>query len=578
MSWNLADIWEVVAEAAPDRLAQACGDRSYTWAQFDQRSGALAADLLARGLTHQGKAAAYLYNGPEYLESYFAAFKVAGVPVNVNFRYGPTELIYLLDNADAEAVVFHARFTPTLEQIREKLDRVLVWYVVDDDSGEAAPDWAVPYESVMSAAGAGGTRPRSGDDLLLLYTGGTTGMPKGVMWRQDDLVNVLGGGGNPLVGLGPAAGLDEIRTRVASGEGARVAMPACPLMHGTGQFSAFIAMILGGTIVTLPDARFDPAVLWDAVERNGVNSISIVGDAFARPLLDALEAEPERWNLASVNIINSSGVMWSEEVKQGLLRHIPGAFLFDSLGSSEAVGMGASITGGGASAHTAAFSLGPGVRVITDDDKDVEAGSGDVGVIALPGFIPVGYYKDEEKTARTFRTIGGQRYTIPGDCATVDADGSIHLLGRGSAVINTGGEKVYPEEVEEVIKRMDGVVDAVCVGLPNERFGESVCALVQIARRRPSPRMWWPRRCGPNWPPTRCPAPCSSSTRSGAARPARSTTRACASGRWNWLPLSSGQRWLRRGSSRGHSGRGLSPLRRRQATPDRASRTTRLPR
>ena len=482
MDWNLADIFEAVAEVGPDRPAQKCGDRLITWGEFDRRADALGVDLLARGLTHQGKVAAYLHNSPEYLETYFAAFKVAGVPVNVNYRYGAQELAYLLDNADAEAVVFHARFTPTVEQIRDKLDQVRVWYVVDDDSGTPPPEWAVAYEDVVDREVSGRAQApggRSGDDLLLLYTGGTTGMPKGVMWRQDDLVRVLGGGGNPIVGLGPAADLDELRARLQSGELASVGLPACPLMHGTGQFSAFISMILGGCIVTLPDARFDPVALWDAVDRHGVNAISIVGDAFARPMLAALDAEPGRWDLTSVRVINSSGVMWSQEVKEGLIRHMPGVILFDSLGSSEAVGMGASVTGAGMSAGTASFGLGTGARVVGPDDRDVEPGSGQVGVIALPGYIPLGYYKDPEKTARTFRVIDGVRYTVPGDCATVDADGTIRLLGRGSAVINTGGEKVFPEEVEEVIKRLPGVRDAVCVGVPDERFGEKVCALVE---------------------------------------------------------------------------------------------------
>ena len=484
MDWNLADIWEAVASVAPDRPAMKSGDRELTWAEFERRSDALARDLLERGLSHQGKVAAYLHNGTEYLETYFAAFKAAGVPVNVNYRYGPTELAYLLDNADTEAVVFHARFTPQLEQIREKLGQVKVWYVVSD--GSPLPAWAEPYEDVIKGAAADGgyarpERGRSGDDLLLLYTGGTTGMPKGVMWRQDDLVRVLGGGGNPLVGVGPASDLSELRDRVAGGELSLVALPACPLMHGTGQFSAFIAMILGGCVVTLPDPRFDAAGLWTVVSRCGVNTVSIVGDAFAKPMLAALDASPGQWDLSSVRMINSSGVMWSQEVKEGLLRHLPGVILFDSLGSSEAVGMGASVSGGGASAGTASFSLGAGVRVIGEGDRDVVAGSGEVGVIALPGFLPIGYYKDEEKSARTFRVIDGTRYTIPGDCATVSADGAIHLLGRGSAVINTGGEKVYPEEVEEVIKRSTGVRDAVCVGLPDERFGEKVCALVERA-------------------------------------------------------------------------------------------------
>jgi acyl-CoA synthetase (AMP-forming)/AMP-acid ligase II len=482
LEWNLADIWEAAADAGPSRLAHVSGGREVTWASFDRRANALGHDLLDRGLSHQGKVAAYLHNSPEYLEAYFAAFKVAGVPVNVNYRYGPGELVYLLDNADAEAVIFHRRFSATLEGIREKLDRVRVWYVVDDDSDAPRPPWAVPYEEV--AGRERGDRPvpaagRSGDDLLLLYTGGTTGMPKGVMWRQDDLVRVLGGGGSPFVGLGPAEDLDEMRRRLRRDDIAWSTLPACPLMHGTGQFSAFITMNLGGCIVTMADARFDPATLWDTVEARRVNTISIVGDAFARPMLAVLDAEPGRWDLSSVRVINSSGVMWSQEVKDGLLRHMPSVILFDSLGSSEAVGMGASVSAGGTRAGTATFALGPGARVLGPDDRDVAPGSGEVGVIALPGYVPVGYYKDPDKTARTFRTLAGVRYTIPGDCATVDADGTIRLLGRGSAVINTGGEKVYPEEVEEVIKRLPGVADAVCVGVPDERFGESVCALVQ---------------------------------------------------------------------------------------------------
>ena len=478
MQWNLADIWETVAQAAPERTAQVCGDRRYTWGEFDSRAAALAADFLDAGLTQQGKVAAYLHNSPEYLETYFAAFKAAGVPVNVNYRYGAGELTYLLDNADAEVVVFHARFAPVVEEIRPRLSKIRRWYVVAD--GSAEPGWAVPYEQVARSGSQPSGPPRSGDDLLLLYTGGTTGMPKGVMWRQDDLVKVLGSGGNPLLGIEPAADLSDIRSRVAAGMGMATSLPACPLMHGTGQFSTFITMMLGGCVVTLPDVRFDADGLWRTVEREGVNTISIVGDAFARPMLAALDAAPGRYDLSSVRLINSSGVMWSQEVKDGLLKHIPGVVLFDSLGSSEAVGMGASVAGGGMSAATAEFSLGAGARVVGPDDRDVVPGSGEIGVIALPGFIPIGYYKDPEKTARTFRTIDGVRHTIPGDCATVDAEGGIHLLGRGSVVINTGGEKVYPEEVEEVIKRVPGVADAVCVGVPDVRFGERVCALVQL--------------------------------------------------------------------------------------------------
>ena len=479
-SWNLAEIFETVADVLPDAPAQRFGDRVYSWSEFDSRADSVAAGLLAAGLRHQSKVAAYLYNGPEYLESYYAAFKAGMAPVNVNYRYGPGEVTYLLDNADAEAVVFHACFAPVLEQVRGDLPNVKAWYAVED--GSPVPTWSTIYEDV---AGKPTQRVvpewgRSPDDLLLLYTGGTTGMPKGVMWRQDDLVNVLGAGGNPFVGAPPATGVEEIRDRLKSGQAGMSSLPACPLMHGTGQFSAFISLIGGGSVAILPNRTFDPALLWSTVADAGVNAVAIVGDAFARPMLAELDANPGKYDLSKLLVINSSGVMWSQEVKQGLLRHIPHVILFDSLGSSEAVGLAASVSAAGASASTARFSLGVGVRVLTPDDRDVEPGSGDVGVIALPGFMPVGYYKDPEKTARTFRVVDGQRYSIPGDCATVDADGTIQLLGRGSVVINTGGEKVYPEEVEEVIKELPEVADAVCVGVPNERFGEAICAVVEV--------------------------------------------------------------------------------------------------
>ena len=476
-AWNFADAFERVAAAAPDAPSQVQGERTVTRGDFDRRANALASDLLDAGLGEQSKVAVYLTNCPEYLETYFAAFKAGLVPVNTNFRYGPAEIRYLFDNADAEAVVFHAVYAPVLEEVRAGLGGVKRWYVVADGSPE--PGWAVPYERV---AGPGADRVegpwgRSGDHQLLLYTGGTTGMPKGVIWRQDDLFNVLGAGGNALLGQPPCTDLDDFASRI-SGPGG-VMLPACPLMHGTGQFSAFITMNSAGSIVSLAERTFDPVALWQTAADRSVNAIVIVGDAFARPLLAALDDNPGRWDLSGVVLISSSGVMWSHETKQGLSRHLPQAVLFDSLGSSEAVGLGASISAAGASAETASFSLGEGVKVVTDDGRLLEAGSEEIGMVAIPGFIPMGYYKDPEKSAKTFRTVQGTRYSIPGDYASVDVDGTIHLLGRGSVVINTGGEKVFPEEVEEVLKQCPGIDDAVVVGLPDERFGEVICALVE---------------------------------------------------------------------------------------------------
>jgi fatty-acyl-CoA synthase len=258
-----------------------------------------------------------------------------------------------------------------------------------------------------------------------------------------------------------------------------VMLPACPLMHGTGQFSAFISLQVGGSVVMLENRHFDVVELWSTVARRGVNSVVIVGDAFAKPMLAELDTNPGKYDLSSVRLISSSGVMWSRETKEGLLRHVPQAILFDSFGSSEAVGMGASASGAGQAVETAQFQLGERVQVFTEDGRAVEPGSDDVGMVAVGGYIPLGYYKDEEKTARTFRTIDGKRWSIPGDFAQVNADGTLHLLGRGTVCINTGGEKVFPEEVEEVLKQHETVRDAVCVGLPDDRFGEIICAVVE---------------------------------------------------------------------------------------------------
>jgi fatty-acyl-CoA synthase len=297
------------------------------------------------------------------------------------------------------------------------------------------------------------------------------------MWRQDDLFNVLGGAGNPVLGIPPSTDLDDFAAQI-TGPGPAF-LPACPLMHGTAQFTSLLTMNRGGCVNTLVGRRFDAEELWQTVQDHGVEGLAIVGDAFARPMLAALDAAPGRWDLSRLRVIMSSGVMWSQEVKTGLLGHLPGVVLFDSLGSSEAVGLGASLSAAGSAAGTAEFVLGPEARVVTDDGRFVEPGSDEVGMLAVPGAIPMGYYKDPEKTEKTFRVVDGARYSVPGDYAAVEANGTIRLLGRGSGVINTAGEKVFAEEVEEVLKRHPAVGDAVVVGVPDERFGQSVCAVVE---------------------------------------------------------------------------------------------------
>ena len=430
--------------------------------------------------------AIYLYNCPEYLQTAFATMKIGLVPVNTNYRYGDDELSYLWTNADAVAVVFHGAFTERIERVLDRLPGVRGWLWVDDNSGPC-PDWATPYAE--AATGQPPPRPtptrttapwgRSGDDLIMIYTGGTTGMPKGVMWRQDDLfVRLIAGGVRkyPIDG-----GIDGVRQSLLATPSTLTLLPACPLMHGTGWFTANTALAEGGQIALLESRKYDPVELLDTVERQHVNGLIIVGDPFARPLLAALDAQPGHWDLSSLSMVVSSGAMWSESIKEGLLAHHPGMLLVDAFSSSEALGMGMSVSGAGNAAATATFTLGPDVKVLKDDGEQVAPGSDEIGVLALGGRNPLGYYKDDEKSARTFRVVDGVRYSIPGDFAQVDSDGTIRLLGRGSVCINSGGEKIFPEEVEEVLKTHVAVRDAVVVGIPHPVYGEQIVGVIELA-------------------------------------------------------------------------------------------------
>ena len=475
--WNFADVFEALAERQPDAMALRHAGATTSWAQMDRRADGVAATLLDAGVAEQDKVAQYLYNTPEYIESAFAAFKAGLATVNTNYRYAADELVYLWDNADVVAVVFHGAFTERIEEIRPRLANIRTWLWVDDGYGPC-PDWAIPYEQAATTTTSGrvaGRWGRSGDHLILLYTGGTTGLPKGVMWRQDDLFGALDSANRKR--LPPDADVGAASARVTK-PGPRN-LPAAPLMHGTGFFNAISNLMVGGSVVTMTGRHFDPVELLDTVETERINSMSIVGDAFAKPIVRALDAEPGRWDISSLRVIVSSGVIWSAATKRGLLRHNERLIMVDSLGSSEAIGMASSTVTADADAQTATFQIGPNTRVVTDEGRDVVWGSGQVGRVAMRGYTPIGYYKDPEKSAATFQVIDGVRYSIPGDFATVDADGTVRLLGRGSQCINTGGEKVYPEEVEEVLKTHPAVADAAVVGVPDERFGEAITALVE---------------------------------------------------------------------------------------------------
>ena len=482
--WNFADLWEAIALQLPDALCQQQGDRQVSWAEFDRRANGVAAALLAApGAAEQDKVAQYLYNCPEYLESIFAAFKAGMAVVNTNYRYASDELVYLWDNGDVTSVVFHGSFVEQIEAIRDRVPRITTWLWVDDGTGPC-PQWATAYESAATAGTAEAVSAewdRSGDHLLLLYTGGTTGMPKGVMWRQDDLFGVLDA--NNRKRLPPEQDLDAATLRLTK-PGPRN-MPSAPLMHGTGLFNAISNLMIGGSITSMEGRSFSPEEFLGTVERFGINSTSIVGDAFAKPILRTLDAEPGRWDISSLRVIVSSGVIWSKPSKDGLLRHNNRLIMVDALGSSEAIGMATNTTTAESGGDTARFELGPDTRVVTDatldePSRDVVPGSGELGRVAIRGRTPIGYYKDEAKSAETFVVIDGHRYSIPGDYASVEADGTVNLKGRGSQCINTGGEKVYPEEVEECLKLHPSVLDAAVLGLPDEKWGEAINALVEM--------------------------------------------------------------------------------------------------
>ncbi len=478
--WNIGDVLDAVDAAIPgDRPALIHGDRVVRWTDFSRRSNNLARNLLNLGVRPGDKIAFYMRNRPEYSEGIAAALKARLVHVNVNYRYIDSELIYLLDNSDAKVCIYAAEFAPLVASVRGSLPEVKHWVEVDD--GAPGGEDAVAYET-LAAIGDGSPLEieRSPDDLIFLYTGGTTGMPKGVMWRHGDLWVAHGGGGNPRLGQQPSASIEEHQRRVSTGDYI-VSLPLPPLMHGTGFFMAMRVMYMGGTCVTLEGKSFDADEALKAIGRNGVTNVTIVGDAFARPMLELLDANPGVYDISSIRLMNSSGVMWTRSIKEGLLRHNENMTLSDSFASSEALGMGASVTTKGEVQEVAHFKIGVRCRVFSEDfSRQIEPGSGESGLVAVTGPLPMGYYKDSEKTDKTFKTIDGVRYSVPGDWVKVEPDGTLTLLGRGSNCINTAGEKVYPEEVEEALKHHPSVADCLVVGVADEKWGQAITAVVQL--------------------------------------------------------------------------------------------------
>lgn len=483
MPLNLATVWEAAAEVVPDADAVVCHPVSRSWREFEDRAARLAAALGELGIGAGDNVGLYLYNGNPYSEATFGAFKARAAPCNVNYRYLAGELRHLLEDADAKAVFFSPELADRVDEARADLPLLRAAIQVGE-AGDPVPDWALDYEQLIADHDPAPPIERSPDDLWMLYTGGTTGKPKGVMWPHGSLIGTM-------VPTFRALGLSipETPEQVVANVNAIFAtnrvtrqLAASPLMHGTASIVGLVTLTQGGAVITMPERSFDPHALWRCVERDRATVLTIVGDAFAKPMAEALDeavARGEPYDLSSVFMVMSSGVMWSQPVKESLLVH-KNLKLVDSLGSSEGTGTAMRVSDRKGGSSTARFTLGDNAAVFDDDGQPLEPGSGKPGILAVGGPIPVGYYKDPEKTAATFRTIGGRRWSVPGDWATVEADGTIVLLGRGSACINSAGEKIYPEEVEEAVKAHPAVADCLVVGVPDPKWGEAVTAVVQV--------------------------------------------------------------------------------------------------
>jgi len=492
VEFDFAEVFEAIAGAVPDREAVVFRDRRLSYAQLAERSRRLANHLIGRGLrvhrerselrgheSGQDHLALYLYNGNEYLEGMLGAFMARVAPLNVNYRYVEEELLYLFENSRARAVIYHAEFAPQIAAIRERLPELRVLLQVADDSGQALLPGAVDYEQALATA-ASELPPlqHSADDLYILYTGGTTGMPKGVLWRSADIYMAAMGGRKLLVGP-ELASLQEVADYAKSGPGIR-ALVGPPLMHGAAQWGAFINFGMGN-VVHFPDEvrRFDARDVLEVIEREGINTLTIVGDAFAVPLLDEL-AKTHR-DLSSLLLIGSGGAPLSVSHKQALLARLGNITIMDAIGSSETGAQASNPSTRESGVSTGDFRPGPGACVVSEDlTRVLEPGDDEVGWFAQTGRVPLGYLGDAEKTERTFPVIRGIRYSVPGDRARHRADGSIEVLGRDSVTINSGGEKIFAEEVEAALKQHPDVYDAVVTGRPSERWGQEVVAVVRL--------------------------------------------------------------------------------------------------
>jgi acyl-CoA synthetase (AMP-forming)/AMP-acid ligase II len=481
VEFNLADLLESVVDAVPDREALYAEGRRLTFRELDERANSLAHHFTAQGIGPGDHVGCHMMNGTEYLETMIALFKIRAVPINVNFRYVADELLYLYNDAQLAGVVFDSEFADRVAQVIDRVPTMRHLLAVGPTDGVQLPAGSALYEEALAAqpTSRAGFPQRSADDLFIIYTGGTTGMPKGVMWRQEDLFFAGMGGGYPAGE--PLAKPEDAGPR-ALANSPLVSFPAPPLMHGAAELGSFINFLGGGKVCLIRKYTGHGAL--SLIEQEKCNTFTIVGDAMAIPVISALEQGS--YDTSSLLVLASAGALLSQPVRDRINALVPNVYINDSFGSTE-TGYNGSAPPGSKASEGLRFTVNPRTTVFDDDFKPVVPGSGTVGRVAQRGHIPLGYWGDPEKTATTFVEVDGERWVLPGDMATVDEDGTMCFLGRGSICINSGGEKIYPEEVEGALKSHPAVLDAVVAGIPDERWGQRVAAVLQLVEGSAAP-------------------------------------------------------------------------------------------
>ena len=474
MEYNLADLYEAIADVVPDNIALASGDVRRTYAELDKRANRLAHYFQSCGIGPGDHIGLHLFNGHEFVEAILALFKIRAVGINMNYRFVGPEVRYMIENADLEGIVTQRRFLPIINEAMEGLDPLKSLIVIEDGSDAVAAQESIEYETALARGSeARDFAPRSGEDLYIIYTGGTTGMPKGVMWRHEDLFFAGLQGGSP--GGDPVESPEQLIEQAKEGWYTVTMLPCAPFIHGAAQWTQWICHTTGGKLVLQHGPSFDAKRILSLVAEEEVSTISLVGDAMAIPLVEELRTG--NYDMSNLAVIASAGAILSGSVQDEIEALLPDVMVINSFGTSESGDLGRAAGDEDSHEGRPSFYMGDEVTVIDENGNQLEPGSGQIGMVARSGRLPLGYYKDPEKTAERFKEFKGRRWVVPGDFATIELDGRITFLGRGSKCINTGGEKVFPEEVEEALKAHPEIIDALVVAVPDPRFGSKVAAV-----------------------------------------------------------------------------------------------------